>query len=60
MAEKSSTDRAFRFRLPILEWVRDYQREWIKPDVTAGVTAAAVVLPKAMAYATVAGLPVLV
>lgn len=28
------------------------------PDLLAGVTAAAVVLPKAMAYATVAGLPV--
>lgn len=30
----------------------------IRPDVVAGLTAAAVVLPKAMAYATVAGLPV--
>ena len=30
----------------------------IKLDVIAGLTAAAVVLPKAMAYATVAGLPV--
>ena len=29
-----------------------------RPDVIAGITAAAVVLPKAMAYATVAGLPV--
>ena len=29
-----------------------------RPDVVAGLTAAAVVLPKAMAYATVAGLPV--
>src|SRR6195256_211223 len=29
-------------------------------DVVAGLTAAAVVLPKAMAYATVAGLPVAV
>ena len=28
-------------------------------DVIAGLTAAAVVLPKAMAYATVAGLPVM-
>lgn len=27
-------------------------------DVIAGLTAAAIVLPKAMAYATVAGLPV--
>ncbi|ASV99454.1 SulP family inorganic anion transporter [Paraburkholderia aromaticivorans] len=44
--------------LPVLEWVRGYQKSWIKPDVIAGVTASAVVLPKAMAYATVAGLPV--
>ncbi|MGV2080096.1 MULTISPECIES: SulP family inorganic anion transporter [unclassified Rhizobium] len=29
-----------------------------RPDLVAGLTAAAVVLPKAMAYATVAGLPV--
>ncbi|MEI6001778.1 SulP family inorganic anion transporter [Paraburkholderia bengalensis] len=46
------------FRPPVLEWVRDYQRSWIKRDIVAGTTAAAVVLPKAMAYATVAGLPV--
>src|SRR5262245_34265091 len=32
----------------------------IRPDVLAGLVAAAVVLPKAMAYATVAGLPVAV
>ena len=30
----------------------------MRPDILAGLTAAAVVLPKAMAYATVAGLPV--
>src|SRR5215470_15294559 len=32
----------------------------IRADLIAGLTAAAVVLPKAMAYATVAGLPVAV
>lgn len=31
-----------------------------RPDIVAGLTAAAVVLPKAMAYATVAGLPIAV
>ncbi len=30
----------------------------LRPDIIAGLTAAAVVLPKAMAYATVAGLSV--
>jgi sulfate permease, SulP family len=34
-------------------------RRW-RPDLLAGLTAAAVVVPKAMAYATVAGLPVAV
>src|SRR5262245_21321724 len=29
-----------------------------RADVTAGLTTAAVVIPKAMAYATIAGLPV--
>jgi high affinity sulfate transporter 1 len=36
----------------------DYPREWLRPDVIAGLTTAAVVVPKAMAYATIAGLPV--
>jgi len=44
--------------VPILEWLFGYQRDWLRPDVIAGLTAAAVVIPKAMAYATVAGLPV--
>jgi high affinity sulfate transporter 1 len=36
------------------------ERSLLRFDVVAGLTAAAVVLPKAMAYATVAGLPVAV
>ena len=39
-------------------WLVTYRREWLRPDVIAGLTAAAVVIPKAMAYATIAGLPV--
>jgi high affinity sulfate transporter 1 len=38
-------------------WV-EYRREWLRADVIAGLTTAAVVIPKAMAYATIAGLPV--
>ena len=37
-----------------------YRREWLAADLTAGVVAAAVVIPKAMAFATIAGLPVAV
>jgi high affinity sulfate transporter 1 len=42
----------------ILAWVPEYRHEWLRPDVIAGLTTTAVVIPKAMAYATVAGLPV--
>jgi SulP family sulfate permease len=38
--------------------VPDHSSPGLRFDVIAGLTAAAVVLPKAMAYATVAGLPV--
>jgi sulfate permease, SulP family len=37
---------------------KDRLRGGLRLDIIAGLTAAAVVLPKAMAYATVAGLPV--
>lgn len=39
-------------------WLRGYPRKWLRFDVLAGLTASAVVVPKAMAYATIAGLPV--
>ena len=38
--------------------LRGYEKAWLVLDVVAGLTAAAVVIPKAMAYATIAGLPV--
>jgi high affinity sulfate transporter 1 len=45
-------------RLPLLDWLAHYRSDWLRPDVLAGLTTAAVVIPKAMAYATVAGLPI--
>jgi high affinity sulfate transporter 1 len=45
-------------RLPAPEWLLDYRKAWLAADIVAGLTAAAVVIPKALAYATVAGLPV--
>jgi high affinity sulfate transporter 1 len=37
--------------------LRHYPKDWLRQDLAAGLTTATVVLPKAMAYATVAGLP---
>jgi high affinity sulfate transporter 1 len=38
-------------------WSLAYHWEWLSSDLIAGLTAAAVVIPMAMAYATIAGLP---
>ena len=43
--------------LPATEWIKRYDRAWLRADVLAGLTTAAIVIPKAMAYATIAGLP---
>lgn len=46
-------------RLPLIApWARGYARSWLRSDVLAGLSAAAVVIPQALAYATIAGLPV--
>ena len=37
--------------------LRAYRREWLRPDVMAGVTIAAYLVPQVMAYAQLAGLP---
>jgi hypothetical protein len=37
--------------------LRDYRREWLKADVAAGLSVAAVALPVAIAYAQLAGFP---
>jgi SulP family sulfate permease len=44
--------------LPAAGWLRGYRRPWLRGDLAAGVTTAAVVIPQAMAYGTIAGLPV--
>jgi sulfate permease, SulP family len=42
----------------IAPWRRGYDRAWLSKDIVAGLAAGAVVIPQAMAYATVADLPV--
>ena len=42
----------------IAPWRRGYERAWLSKDLVAGLAAGAVVIPQAMAYSTIAGLPV--
>jgi high affinity sulfate transporter 1 len=44
--------------VPLAPWLSRFRREWWSADLVAGLTAAAVVIPKAMAIAVIAGLPV--
>ena len=44
-------------RLPAPSWAHEYQREWLRGDLLAGVTVTAYLVPQVMAYAELAGLP---
>jgi high affinity sulfate transporter 1 len=44
--------------ISLFDWLSAYRKEWLPPDIVAGLTTAAVVIPKSMAYATIAGLPI--
>ncbi len=45
---------------PMMEWLPSYRKEWFRLDLVAGLTTAAVIIPQAMAYAAIAGLPLMV
>ncbi|GAA2741122.1 SulP family inorganic anion transporter [Terrabacter aerolatus] len=43
--------------LVLPSWLRGYRRSWWRPDAVAGLTVWAVLIPEALAYATIAGVP---
>jgi SulP family sulfate permease len=43
--------------IPIVAWLPRYDRSWLSLDVLAGLTLWGLVVPEAMAYAGIAGLP---
>ncbi len=50
-----SRPRSPPMKLPVYTWLRGYDRSWIRGDVIAGLTVWAVLVPEALAYATIAG-----
>ncbi|XP_044941692.1 sodium-independent sulfate anion transporter isoform X3 [Mustela putorius furo] len=48
---------AVQRRLPILAWLPNYSLRWLKMDLVAGLSVGLTVVPQALAYAEVAGLP---
>ncbi|HTY71876.1 MAG TPA: SulP family inorganic anion transporter [Actinomycetes bacterium] len=45
-------------RLPVLAWLPRYQRPWLRGDLIAGAVVAALAVPQALGYASIAGAPV--
>ena len=49
---------SFASLVPSATWLPRYERKWLAKDLVGGLAAGAVVIPQAMAYATIADLPV--
>ncbi|KAI8137171.1 sulfate transporter family-domain-containing protein [Fennellomyces sp. T-0311] len=47
----------FSGMLPIISWLPHYNVKWLSGDFLCGITIGAVIIPQAMAYAKLAGLP---
>ena len=43
--------------LPIVEWLPRYERRWLRGDVAAGIAVTALIVPKDLGYAGIAGVP---
>src|SRR5205823_12576289 len=46
-------------RLTLFGSLRPYDRGWLRGDITAGVTLAALAIPEVMGYTKIAGTPVI-
>jgi len=46
-----------RSALPVLDWAAQYQKQWLRLDLVAGLTLAAYAIPVSLAYTSLAGLP---
>ena len=43
--------------VPIVSWLRTYDRKWLRGDLIAGIAVAALIVPKNLGYAGIAGIP---
>jgi len=43
--------------LPIVDWLPRYDRKWLRGDVAAGIAVTALIVPKNLGYAGIAGVP---
>ena len=56
-ATRQPRARGVRGWVPILDWLPAYDRRWLRADIVAGVAVAAMIVPKNLGYAGIAGIP---
>ena len=49
--------RAVARRVPLIATLKTYDRRWLRGDLVAGLTVAALIVPKNLGYAGIAGIP---
>ena len=54
---KQDNKRTLKSYFPIVDWLPKYQKTWLRGDVIAAFTLWALLVPEAMAYAGIAGMP---
>ncbi len=57
MGDEAIATRRWR-RVPIVGWLPRYDRAWLRGDLVAGAVVAALAVPQALGYASLAGAPV--
>ena len=55
---KTEKPRGISAILPILSWLPNYDRSWLKGDLIAGLSVWALMVPTSLGYATISGVPV--
>ncbi len=59
MSERTDAASGGRWRrVPAVTWLPRYERGWLRGDVVAGAVVAALAVPQALGYASIAGAPV--
>jgi sulfate permease, SulP family len=53
----SGASPSWRKLLPVAEWLPQYDRSWLRGDLMAGIAVTALIVPKNLGYAGIAGVP---
>ena len=57
MTEAGRTQKTWHRFVPIADWLPRYDRRWLRGDLAAGIAVTALIVPKNLGYAGIAGIP---